>query len=108
MRSLLAGRVGSQVVGSLALFLILVLGGLLYASVGSVTRDILVTQMLINAMMVVGIQLFIGNTGILSFGHIGFAGIASATKPDDTAVLDGHAPVTQGRTRDRKQPGRPE
>jgi branched-chain amino acid transport system permease protein len=79
MRSLLAGRVGSQVVGSLALFLIMVLGGLLYASVGSVTRDILVTQMLINAMMVVGIQLFIGNTGILSFGHIGFAGIAGYT-----------------------------
>ena len=79
MRSLLAGRVGSQIVGSLALFLILVLGGLLYASVGSVTRDILVTQMLINAMMVVGIQLFIGNTGILSFGHIGFAGIAGYT-----------------------------
>jgi branched-chain amino acid transport system permease protein len=79
MRSQLASRLGSQVAGSLALFLILVLGGLLYASVGSLTRDILVTQMLINAMMVVGIQLFIGNTGILSFGHIGFAVIAGYT-----------------------------
>lgn len=76
MRALLAGRVGSQVAGAAAVCLVLVLGGLAYASGGPPTRDILVTQMLINAIMVVGIQIYIGNTGILSFGHMGFAAIA--------------------------------
>ena len=61
------------------LFAVLVLGGLLYASGGGPTRDILVTQMLINAIMVVGLQIYIGNTGVLSFGHMGFAAISGYT-----------------------------
>lgn len=76
MRDVLAGRVGAKLVGSLALFGGLVLGGLVYASWGPETRDILVTQMLINAIMVLGLQIYIGNTGVLSFGHMGFAAIA--------------------------------
>ena len=33
--------------------------------------------MLIDAIVVVGIQIYIGNTGVLSFGHIGFGAIAA-------------------------------
>jgi len=55
---------------------VLVGGGLLYASGGGSARDTLVSQMLVNAIMVLGLQVYIGNTGILSFGHMGFAAIA--------------------------------
>ena len=76
MQALLSNRVGSQMLGSAGLFAVLVLGGLLYASGGTAARDILVTQMLINATMVIGLQIYIGNTGVLSFGHMGFAAIS--------------------------------
>ena len=79
MRSVLAGRVGSQLAGSGLLFAVLVVGGLLYASGGGPARDILVTQMMINAIMVIGLQIYIGNTGVLSFGHMGFAAISGYT-----------------------------
>ncbi len=59
--------------GAVVLFALLVGGGLLYAAFGGQSRDVLVTQMFVNAIMVVGLQIFIGNTGILSFGHMGFA-----------------------------------
>ena len=70
------GRAVAEVAGALVLFGALVLGGALYASGGPATRDILVTQMLINAIIVIGLQIYIGNTGVLSFGHIGFGAIA--------------------------------
>jgi len=59
----------------LALVGLLILGGTLYGSSGAGSRDILVTQMLVNAIIVLGLQVFVGNTGILSFGHMGFATI---------------------------------
>lgn len=59
--------------GAVVLFTLLVGGGLLYAAFGGQSRDVLVTQMFVNAIMVVGLQIFVGNTGILSFGHMGFA-----------------------------------
>jgi branched-chain amino acid transport system permease protein len=61
---------------SVVLFVALVGGGLLYAAFGGSARDTLVSQMLVNAVMVLGLQVYIGNTGILSFGHMGFAAIA--------------------------------
>ena len=76
MQALLSSRAGSQIVGSVALFAVLVLGALVYASGGPPARDILVTQMLINTIMVIGLQIYIGNTGVLSFGHMGFAAIS--------------------------------
>jgi branched-chain amino acid transport system permease protein len=41
--------------------------------------DKLVTTMLIDAIIVIGIQIYIGNTGVFSFGHIGFGAIAGYT-----------------------------
>tara|TARA_B100000482_G_scaffold169255_1_gene135035 strand:- start:389 stop:2227 length:1839 start_codon:yes stop_codon:yes gene_type:complete len=63
-------------VGPVSIFTVLVCGGLLYSSFGGSARDGLVTQMLINAIIVLGIQIYVGNTGVLSFGHIGFGAIA--------------------------------
>ncbi len=66
--------------GAIILCLILIAGSLLYASLGSgSSRDLLVNQLLISAIMVAGLQIFIGNTGILSFGHMAFATIAGYT-----------------------------
>jgi branched-chain amino acid transport system permease protein len=66
-------------VGSLALFAIIVLGGLAAQALIGGSTEQLVTSMLIDAIVVVGIQVYIGNTGVLSFGHIGFGAIAGYT-----------------------------
>ncbi len=42
------------------------------ASQGSDQLQVTITEMLIRMVAVVGIYMFIGNSGILSFGHIGF------------------------------------
>jgi branched-chain amino acid transport system permease protein len=41
-------------------------------SLGSDQLQVTITEMLIRMVVVVGIYLFVGNSGILSFGHIGF------------------------------------
>ena len=72
--------VGFPLVGCALLFLALVGGGLLYQALfsgGAAER--LVTVMLIDAIIVLGIQVYVGNTGVLSFGHIGFGAIAGYT-----------------------------
>ncbi len=61
---------------SMVLPAILVAGCWFYTMGGASSRDSLVTQMLINAIVVLGIQIYVGNTGVLSFGHIGFGAIA--------------------------------
>ena len=53
--------------------------GLLYQSYFGGAGERLVTTALINAIIVLGIQIYIGNTGVLSFGHIGFGAIAGYT-----------------------------
>ncbi|MCY4631110.1 MAG: ATP-binding cassette domain-containing protein [bacterium] len=50
--------------------------GLAYVSGGDAAGERLFTALLINATVVVGMQIFIGNTGILSFGHVGFGAVA--------------------------------
>ena len=42
------------------------------ASLGSEEMQVTITEMLIRLIVVVGIYMFIGNSGILSFGHVGF------------------------------------
>ena len=63
-------------IGSLILFGALVAGGLAYQSVLGGAAERLVTVMLIDAVIVLGIQIYVGNSGVLSFGHIGFGAIA--------------------------------
>jgi branched-chain amino acid transport system permease protein len=65
------------IVGSVMLTVLLIAGGLLGASlIGGGAIDKLVTTMFIDAVIVVGIQMYIGTTGVFSFGHIGFGAIA--------------------------------
>ena len=66
--------------GSLILFGLLAGAGVLYQALftgGAAER--LITVMLIDAIIVLGIQVYVGNTGVLSFGHIGFGAIAGYT-----------------------------
>lgn len=66
--------------GGLSLFAIFVGAGLTYQTLlGSGSAERLVTVMLLDAIIVVGIQIYVGNTGILSFGHLGFGAIAGYT-----------------------------
>ncbi|MCP4360063.1 MAG: ATP-binding cassette domain-containing protein [Chloroflexi bacterium] len=70
-------RYGRAALGGLILSLLLIGAGLLYTSgEGASSRDLLVNQLFISAIMVIGLQIFIGNTGIMSFGHMAFATIA--------------------------------
>ena len=63
------------VVAGLALFGLFVGAGFLYQGLlGGHER--LVTLALIDAVLVLGIQIYVGNTGVLSFGHIGFGAVA--------------------------------
>jgi branched-chain amino acid transport system permease protein len=74
---ILVRRVLAPLGGSSVLFAALVVGTTLYAAGGGSSRDNLVTQLLVNAIVVIGIQVFVGNTGVLSFGHVAFAGLAA-------------------------------
>jgi branched-chain amino acid transport system permease protein len=48
-----------------------------YTAGGGASREILVDEMLSNLLLVLGFQIFIGNTGVLSFGHMAFVQIAA-------------------------------
>ena len=63
--------------GNLVLVALVVVGGVVYAAFGSSARDALITDLLINLVIVIGFQIFIGNTGVLSFGHLGIASLAA-------------------------------
>jgi branched-chain amino acid transport system permease protein len=76
--------------GALTLFVILAALGLTYAA-RSGAADRLVTVVLIQVIMVVGLQVFVGNTGVLSFGHASFAAVAAYT----TAILTAPALVKE-------------
>ena len=64
----------SRLSGSGLLFGTFIAVGLLYQSLFSGAAERLVTIALIDAIIVLGIQIYVGNTGVLSFGHIGFGG----------------------------------
>ncbi len=67
----------ASLIANLALLGVVVLGGLLYAVGGGSSRDALITTLLTNLVMVIGFHVFVGNTGVLSFGHLGLASIAA-------------------------------
>ena len=76
--------------GAILLFALFVGAGLLYTVVvEGASAEKLITAMFIDAVMVIGIQIYVGNTGVFSFGHIGFGAVAGyvfailAIEPDD-------------------------
>ena len=73
----LAERVGRSTVAGGLLFIVLLAGASVYTSTGDAARDLLVQELLVNLVLVLGLQVFIGSTGILSFGHLAFAQIAA-------------------------------
>ena len=86
-------------VGAVMLFGVFVGGGLLYTTVvDGASANKLVTSMFIDAVMVIGIQIYVGNTGVFSFGHIGFGAVAGyvfaifAIAPDAKATRVPNAP----------------
>ena len=74
-----AGRLATDLGAGGLLFAAVAGLGLLYVNNGAAAGERLFTSLLINATVVVGMQIFIGNTGILSFGHVGFGAVAGYT-----------------------------
>lgn len=67
-----------QTIGaSVVWFALLVVGALIYTSTGGAARELLIQELLVNVVLVLGLQVFIGSTGILSFGHLAFAQVAA-------------------------------
>jgi branched-chain amino acid transport system permease protein len=73
----LAARLARSVGASAALFAVLAVGALVYTSTGGTARELLIQELLINLVIVLGLQVFIGQTGILSFGHLAFTQLAA-------------------------------
>ncbi|MER7542542.1 branched-chain amino acid ABC transporter permease [Spirillospora sp. NPDC127506] len=69
-----AGRLGATAGAVLAAGAVTLLGALLFLA--PTMREI-VLLFGINAVMVVGFQLFVGNTGIVSFGHVAFMAVGA-------------------------------
>ena len=76
--------------GAVIAFAIFAVAASLYATGGAAARHLAIV-MAINGVMVGATQIFVGNTGILSFGHVGLAGIAAYI----TAILSTPAAVKQ-------------
>ena len=87
MREFLAAR-RRPFLGAVVAFALFAIASSLYATGGDAARHIALV-MIINGVMVVGTQIFVGNTGILSFGHVGLAGVAAYV----TAILSTPASV---------------
>ena len=77
--------------GALVGFILFAAAAAVYANGGSAARHIAIV-MVLNGIMVVSTQIFVGNTGILSFGHVGLGAVAAyitailSTPPDIKAT----------------------
>ena len=95
MSRLKALRLGTlqrrPLVGALVCFILFAVAASLYATGGAAARHIAIV-MVINGVMVVATQIFVGNTGILSFGHVGLAAIAAYI----TAILSTPVDIKSG------------
>lgn len=77
MMSRLAGRLDGGA-GTLVLLVVpLVVLAVAVQTLGGTLSERILTAMFINLTLVVGLQIFMGNSGILSFAHIGFMGIGA-------------------------------
>lgn len=72
-------RLSRSIGASAVMALVLFAGATVYTATGGSARELLVKELLINLMLVLGLQIFVGSTGILSFGHLAFAQIAAYT-----------------------------
>jgi branched-chain amino acid transport system permease protein len=68
---------GRALAASVALFVVLVVGANIYTATGGASRELLLQELLVNLVLVLGLQAFTGLTGILSFGHLAFAQLAA-------------------------------
>jgi branched-chain amino acid transport system permease protein len=69
--------------GSALIAMVLVVLTMLETALGSTSSNRTYVVFLVNVMLVLSIQAFIGNSGIVSFGHVAFMGIGAYT----TALL---------------------
>jgi branched-chain amino acid transport system permease protein len=78
-----ASRLRPSLMGSVALSVILAAGWIAVRTWGTASASRTYVVFLLNVMLVVSMQLFIGNSGIVSFGHVAFMGVGAYT----TALL---------------------
>jgi branched-chain amino acid transport system permease protein len=74
-----ANRLRPALAGSALIAALLIAGMWLTRQYGSTSSSRTYVVFLVNVMLVVSIQLFIGNSGIVSFGHVAFMGIGAYT-----------------------------
>jgi branched-chain amino acid transport system permease protein len=78
-----ASRLRPGLMGSAVLSAILAAGWIAVRTWGTASASRTYVVFLLNVMLVVSMQLFIGNSGIVSFGHVAFMGVGAYT----TALL---------------------
>ncbi len=74
-----SNRLRPALFGSVLISLALIAGMVAVRSFGSELASRTYVVFLINVMLVVSFQLFIGNSGIVSFGHVAFMGVGAYT-----------------------------
>ncbi len=89
-------RIGRSLATSAALLAVIGVLAVIYTSTGGASRHSLVDEMLVNLMLVAGMQIFVGNTGVLSFGHLAFAQIAGYSAAIAALPLASKAKVLPG------------
>lgn len=62
---------------AVTLLLLLILIAVLTGASGDLLLNRIVTVMFVHMILVVGLQIFMGNSGIVSFAHVGFMGIGA-------------------------------
>lgn len=77
MQVLPQAQVRAKVVPVLITLAIFLAVALLSTAIDSPLVDRITTVMFINVIMVLGLQIFMGNSGLLSFAHVGFMGIGA-------------------------------
>ncbi len=78
MSSALRGRLAAVAGGWIVIGLLTGVS-LAYAATGGGARERQVTLMFVYVVIVVGLQIFVGNSGVFSLGHVAIAGVAAYT-----------------------------
>ena len=95
----MAPRLRTGLIGGLLLWVPVIVAALLLSQFAGVAVQRTFTLFLINLIAVLGFGVFIGNSGILSFGHVAFIGIGAYLSGILTIpVADIRHPPHTGRT----------